>query len=239
MLCSIFALPNTPAALAGHVPSLNCPAPPLCAPRAAPAPRPPLTRPRGALFALPCRVVIRPNCSPPLLTVVAALPAPPPASDSHHALLPGRPPLQFSPLSSPARATLPPPLPELRPRPPRSPPAARTSYRSLCPLFHLKRILELQCPSSRIPAPTFPRPFSFPTTVPHRTSTAVSAHRRQPPTPLPILDPLLLEHCRDPLVLPSPPNFALVHRNDRTTTPVSSSFRRRSASLSSHRSTAS
>jgi hypothetical protein len=48
---------------------------------------------------------------------------------------------------------------------------------------------------------------------------------------------MLLEHCRDPLVLPSLPNFALVHRNDRTTTPVSSSFRHRSASPSSRRST--
>jgi hypothetical protein len=82
--------------------------------------------------------------------------------------------------------------------------------------------------------------FSVPTTAPHRTSAAPSGRRRQPPTPLPIPDPVLLEHRHDPLVLPNNlPNLALVHRNDRTTTPVSSSFRCRSALPLSRRSTAS
>jgi hypothetical protein len=66
-----------------------------------------------------------------------------------------------------------------------------------------------QCTSSYIPAPTFPRPFLFPTTAPHRTSSVASGRRRQPPTLFPIPDPMLLEHRRDPLVLPSPPNLAL------------------------------
>jgi hypothetical protein len=57
----------------------------------------------------------------------------------------------------------------------------------------------------------FPRHFSFPTTAPHRTSAAPSGRRRQPPTPLPIPNPALLEHRRDFLQLIDQSNFTFLH----------------------------
>jgi hypothetical protein len=62
-------------------------------------------------------------------------------------------------------------------------------------------------------ATTFPRPFPLPSTTPPRTSAIVSGRRRQPPTPPPSPNPVLLEHHRDPLVLPSPTNFILPRPN--------------------------
>jgi hypothetical protein len=56
LLCSVFAVLDTPAALADHVLSLNCPAAPLCAPRAAPAPR--RRSPDRAGLSSPCRAAL-------------------------------------------------------------------------------------------------------------------------------------------------------------------------------------
>jgi hypothetical protein len=69
------------------------------------------------------------------------------------------------------------------------------------------------CIPSCLHATTFPRPFPLPSTTPRRTSATASGRRRQPPTPPPSLDLVLLEHRRDPLVLPSPSNFILPHPN--------------------------
>jgi hypothetical protein len=62
-------------------------------------------------------------------------------------------------------------------------------------------------------ATTFPRPFPLPSTTPHQTSATASGRHHQPPTPPSSLDPVLLEHRYDQLVLPSPSNFILLHPN--------------------------
>jgi hypothetical protein len=125
------------------VPCLNCTASPLCAPCAAPAPRPLLTRLRWPLQALPRRPATRRTAlrrrSPSL------------QPDQHHRLLLVAPTRRFPAGRRPSFPCY------LLPHAPRCPchcpssargrhactPAASTSYRSLCPLFNLKRILEL------------------------------------------------------------------------------------------------
>jgi hypothetical protein len=63
------------------------------------------------------------------------------------------------------------------------------------------------------PSTSSPQHFLFPSVAPRRTSAATLGRRRQPPTPPLSPDPVLLEHHRDPLVLPSPSNFVLPHPN--------------------------
>jgi hypothetical protein len=63
------------------------------------------------------------------------------------------------------------------------------------------------------PSTSSPQHFPFPSVAPCRTSAATPGRRRQPPTPPPSPNPVLLEHRRDPLVLPSPSNFTLPHPN--------------------------
>jgi hypothetical protein len=63
------------------------------------------------------------------------------------------------------------------------------------------------------PSTSSPQHFPFPSVDPRRTSAATPGRRRQPPTPPPSPDPVLLEHRRDPLVLPSPSNFIFPHPN--------------------------
>jgi hypothetical protein len=91
-----------------------------------------------------------------------------------------------------------PPLSELRSRPPRSPPAASTSYRSLCPLFNSKHILELPIhfflrPRTHIStAISFPdhraspdllRSFCSPSTAAHAASHPRSSAQIASPSP--------------------------------------------------------
>jgi hypothetical protein len=54
---------------------------------------------------------------------------------------------------------------------------------------------------------------SLPDPAPYWTSAAATARRRQPPPLPPSSDPVLLEHHRDPLVVPSPSNFILPRPN--------------------------
>jgi hypothetical protein len=111
------------------------------------------------------------------------------------------------------RAILLPPL-HIAPPPP-EPPAARRRRQLLLthamPLPALRHAQQRHHDLRYSLKHFFPRHFSFPTTAPHRTSAAPSGRRRQPPTPLPIPSPALLEHRCDSLQLTDPSNFAFPH----------------------------
>jgi hypothetical protein len=92
-----------------------------------------------------------------------------------------------------------PPLPELRR-------GRHARCRSLtlplahCVLFsNLKHVLSPHCILSSIPATTISPTFLSLDPAPHRTSATPPGHRRQPPTPPPDPDPVLLEDHRDSL----------------------------------------
>jgi hypothetical protein len=102
-----------------------------------------------------------------------------------------------------------PPLPELHPRPPRTPSAASTYSRSPCLLLDLKHVPELPV-HSLLPSRThictaffLPKLHALP--EPRRcldspsTAAAAASHPRS----------VLQQHRRDPLKLTSPPNFVL------------------------------
>jgi hypothetical protein len=100
------------------------------------------------------------------------------------------------------------------PRPPHMPSTPNTASLTHCALSsNLKHVLSSKCIPSSASAPTISLPFLFPDPVPYRTSAAATARRRQPPPLPPSPDPVLLEHHRDPLVLPSPSNFILPRPN--------------------------
>jgi hypothetical protein len=160
--------------------------PPQHLPRRSPASR-------WLLPILPCHQVVCPSRLSPLLAV-AATPAPPSTACSSHVPLSGRPPPQLSPLSSSLRATLPPPLPELRrgrharrrlpalapARPHLSPDSEHYLELLACLLLHLHTLfaLNFSC-SDHHTSPDIVRgfgsPSAAPTTAPHPRSEAQTA----------------------------------------------------------------
>jgi hypothetical protein len=172
------------------VPSFNYSAPPLCAPRATPAPR--RRSPDRADLSSPCRAALPSartafrRCSPSLqpcqchllLLVVPTRHSPVDRrSSSPCYLLPHAPRCpRHCPSSDRDRHAR------------RWPPAPAITH---CALSSTRSTSwSSQYTSSYVPAPTFPRPILFPTTAPHRTSSVASARRRQQPTPPPIPDPV-------------------------------------------------
>jgi hypothetical protein len=126
--------------------SLNCPAPPPCATCCCHTP--PTTHPT----ALASPRLATPLCHPPeLLSAAAHRRCSTTGTTSCSWQPPHIAPRPVAVLVLPAvffrTRHAAPPLPELRPQPPRTPSAASTSSRSLCPLLDLKCILELPVPS--------------------------------------------------------------------------------------------
>jgi hypothetical protein len=124
----------------------------------------------------------------------------PHASSSH---CPGLAPLPSCPLAHVPRC----------PEPPagRHAPHHRRQLLLTCimPLLALRHAQLLLCDLLYYLEHPRPQHFLFPSLIPHRTSAAPTAHRRQPLS-LPLnLDPVLPQHRSDPLMLYSPSNFAL------------------------------
>jgi hypothetical protein len=168
-----------------------------------------------------------PDALPPLRQPCSVHPPPPRCSELCHV------PSYALPAASSAHAAL------LLPSPRRAA-AARAATRAAGVASSYLRMQHLSRPSGMLISCTttfvthlitsFPRHFSFPTTAPHRTSAAASGRRRQPPTPLSIASPALLEHRRNSLQLTDPSNFAFPHPSIIPRSAGELKLRRRSAS---------